>query len=1520
MRTLLKIRRNLIYALAAILMLVFVVVLAAGAFANEKNQNAEKGKILQFERINPVYSLNAYRDSEFEELGLPDTLRAVFEVSEEEKAEFKQEAPVADEYGDFSYYQYGYIAPTDETELRAESKPVIYTITYGDGSKAYRVYGSLKGEEPQFFECDEEGRITGKVGTISVKWDSSQFAEGKVGEEQRLTPAWSNDLTYDGESIYASITVSEMTKAEAEAASRHEPEEDMSVMAMATAGRAARGGTYQQAIEAITDYTSTSGNKDGGGGYSTGIPGSWKDYVNTIWMNKALPNFKFADSGVAEKWKWNGQVANRSGDPSTNPDAMPKNTGTATFYRTDVYSVQQFVYALEHVQRTSQINIKRDLDFNGEKYNWHENCVRLLKEKRLDLTINGNGHTLYNLFSYTGTDLQEGKDFTEGIRGSFLNFSMEYSKFNLRDLTFDSAFCAAFSKKGGGLFGYRNYTDKKGNKHNLTNVKVKNSLFYNGGECEQAKKDNPKYYDYGGHISAFGALGTSNNSGGEATINKSAVIDSYVYGADHVIGLLTRALYRMKAENTFVTGTLICGTGGHSAGFMSCQINGPSTAKNCFTNIDMYGSKTISGFDLTIAGTFENCFSTGKIEGYHELSAFQGSLGEGGTTVTNCYSTALVGMRSEAKVLSGFMLGSSGSNATITNCYAAGEVGNHTTAMGTDLTSTTAGGFSYTNTGRLTFTNCYYDKQTTAMREWVTSSRNTQKGQSLSGVTGVLTTDTDKGGNGLTGLPEAGKNGFQGFTGDAWHYEEGLYPQLKSIKDAAAAAWGSEEQAALARANSLVSVSTVFLDTWDTGYDWNSYGVRSKDEVPYARTPQEAFAAAGKEGAEKLDHLGSIYTYDTVREIISNFNSTDSARFDYAGRGNGYITKIENWKDNTTYASRKAFTIGGSDLPWEVNHSGMEWFNISRKSGNAAASRPIRLIAFMNVEAGEDKTLSVDETYDHRQDVELTIMNELTDDLVVGLDDDLVWATAAMQGYPGYQASPGEDGFGKLIGKGGKEEGLLQKHYYEVPTAITAFDASKDAWIYTEIWYTGKDGEKLQEPQSVKVTGKGTNGPIFSTTEEQWMGAVPIGMGMHAGMEFEISYYWMLRDGRYRTDSKIIKLTPGEYDLTEKVYNEDGSENNTALKLGTVSGSAVGVNDAASHNSELLNQLWGTDVLAAWHVASPDTSVISLGLEYSLAGNIVSSDPADRTKQPVIYNPQPGDKIKIAVPYYGYRTVEENAPGGEKYNRVVMEYDPMEVELTLEVKETEIGGEAIRYLAFDKGALYEESGWSSGLEEQGIKVEGEPFSNMQINEIEFDIEVKLVVATEYGLSLLKTDGSTGGPLAGVKFSLHEAPNGNKRTLEEVKALPKLSGPAATSADGVMNFSGMKMNKWYYLTETEALPGYADYSGMIRVYRDKAGKITMQPLNETGDAVGSAAVYSPDPNEGAGADTVKLELKARPQEEGGGVYVSTSVKNYQSVNMPETGGGGTHLLIFTGGAMLLTGMLLLISVRKKRAQI
>lgn len=342
---------------------------------------------------------------------------------------------------------------------------------------------------------------------------------------------------------------------------------------------------------------------------------------------------------------------------------------------------------------------------------------------------------------------------------------------------------------------------------------VKNSLFYAGGQNKAAADGRADYYYWGKHTSVFGYLGWTS-----AKLNKSAVIGCYVYGADHTSGVVARAFNGLQAERTFLTDTIICGTGGHSAGFISCQSEaGGSNIKNCFTNVDMYATKESGGFSYLTIGNFENCFSTGKLEGYESLAGFTAGpnpkySADNPVNYKNCYSTVLVGMRSESNIIGGFARGVEGT-AIYDSCYAAGEVGDYNTVTDMQAESTIAGGFSYDTSG-CTFNNCYYDKQTTAMRGWVTSKVNEQVSDGVSGIKGLLTTDTDKSGAGLAGEP--GDAGFTGFTDDsAWHYEEGLYPQIASIRNSSASDWGSQECADIAKANSLVSVSTVYLDTWD---------------------------------------------------------------------------------------------------------------------------------------------------------------------------------------------------------------------------------------------------------------------------------------------------------------------------------------------------------------------------------------------------------------------------------------------------------------------------------------------------------------------------------------------------------------------------------------------------------------------------------------------------------------------------------------------------------------------------------
>ena len=479
---------------------------------------------------------------------------------------------------------------------------------------------------------------------------------------------------------------------------------------------------------------------------------------------------------------------------------------------------------------------------------------------------------------------------------------------------------------------------------------------------------------------------------------------------------------------------------------------------------------------------------------------------------------------------------------------------------------------------------------------------------------------------------------------------------------------------------------------------------------------------------------------------------------------------------------------------------------------------------------------------------------------------------------------------------------------------------------------TKQNGTALDEPLSVKVTGNGTNGDVLTATEEQWMGVLPIGMGMHQGTEFEVTYYWMLEDGRYRTDSKTIELLPGEYDLIEKVFNEDGSQNSTALKLGTVTADNITVGSSTSHKDELLDNARGTQVVAAWINDNPDqTKVTSLSISFSLAGNAFHKPFNNLNKSPVIYNPKPGDEISIRVPYYGYTSyTESDTPGGGKYARVVTQYEPVDVDYVYKVKSERLAdGSIMNYLVFDKEATWHTNGWDKDLSEEGISFadpSAQPFANMSIMQIEHDIEVILTVSGEYGLSLKKTDGGTDQNLEGVKFNIYEAANDNKRTLAEVKALPvadATSGGAAltsegagTGSDGILNFKNLKMGKWYYLVETQPLDGYVEWNGMVRLYRDTEGVIRMRMLDENGNQVGKEAVYNPDPYAAKESGTVDLDINTWSEEMGGGSYVSTSVKNYQGVDMPESFGGGKEKYLFAGAAMTLLGLILL-SVMMRR---
>ena len=432
-------------------------------------------------------------------------------------------------------------------------------------------------------------------------------------------------------------------------------------------------------------------------------------------------------------------------------------------------------------------------------------------------------------------------------------------------------------------------------------------------------------------------------------------------------------------QNCFSVEGSVISAKGHSGAFTSCNggsgaTGTGSTFRNCFTNVDMYGETDTGAFNGVIhLGTqaMENCYSSGKVEGTSSIGGFTAGCGEGSgvgaspVAIRRCYSTAMAGGLSGGARLGSFLSGKIAQNMpgnmvpayTIQDCYAAGETGSFDTPVAAGTVGGFAGDMSTSGTfgkGTASFSNCFYDKQTTAMREWAS-------GQSISvaGITGVLTTDATKNSTLLTGLTSpSGSNGFTGFTDDSqWVFEPDHYPQLKVFADTATIEanftntnWMTRgELTNLIKAYSRASTSTVKLETWETGYD----GV----------TP-----------------LGPN-VYDTVRDVMLDFGMTQGADTAWRRVGNG--PTLANGTGNTTEINGVSLPVlrltpsggiyGGQYRARELQ-PGVEWLRVNAKVGTQVGTRALRVVPTSGLAAGPNAALvrGVVDTYDHRDGVRLS--------------------------------------------------------------------------------------------------------------------------------------------------------------------------------------------------------------------------------------------------------------------------------------------------------------------------------------------------------------------------------------------------------------------------------------------------------------------------------------------------------------------------------------------------------------------
>lgn len=959
------------------------------------------------------------------------------------------------------------------------------------------------------------------------------------------------------------------------------------------------GGANEQAMDAIVknqNILPTSGNTTFGS-----TPGAWLDYVRTRFRN-LYDAWTWASSPSSHgNWKFSGKtVSQYNGTVDSNPLRIPYRVGK----HWDVYSGEQLRYALAYFVNDDTIYLKGNLNLNGTNVNWGTLTIPNKK-----VTLDGGGHTIYNLGLLT----------TAYGRGA-LCAAPGGTLVTIKNLTFSDAkavFHVAAQKpsspgsaaNGAGRTGL--FVSNKRNAR-FEKVYIKNSLLAQTSPTKNA----------GGGLGAFGFI--TGGGGQTPVISKCSVEDTIIGGLGHP-GAFTTFADMLRIEWSCALNNHIFSLTTHHGGlFVSCNAY-PCYISNCISSGEMYSAQESGGFIGSCrGGTIENCAATGKLETYAKSGGFSFDA-TGAEYIKNCYTTVLVGLRSDVREMGGFIGGLwNGTNLLLESCFAAGEVGD----FSLDLSKSDgcgSGGFSQGEpTVPIRINNCYYDKQTTAMREWVTGSSKT-----LSGVTGLLTGTSPKNvtASNPRGYGMASGKDF-GLGTANWTYTADHYPQLKVFAGATAANWGSDVTANKVRACSLASTATVLLDTWERGYDWDQYGTRTTSTVSYDR------AAA--------DYHAGKTTYDTVREVILPFTATTG---DWVELVKGGVNASISDGTTTTTGIKDTIKIirltesGRVVCKGSVTNPGMNWFGVSQTAGGQTGSRPLRLISYMRMKAGNDASVEEGSRYDHRQDVELTMIHELKDNMIVGLKphENMDWSTAHRRGYPTVSDT----------------DGSLSTKYYKAPTdhknhLLTGFSASRGAVLNTEIWRLDYDSTPTY---SVKVTGKGTSsgdpGVAATVDELKWNGLVPFSTSDTESRVYEVSYYWMLRDGRYISDSKRVILNPGTRTLTVNAYDavDPGLPNSTSLRLGASIdlGPNTSYTLAQASTATTYPRSFGANATAAWSKAQEDISVSGIRIQFldnngnEIAGqNIHGTDLKEGT-----------DITLRQVPYY-YLTLVNDVVQGKR--------------------------------------------------------------------------------------------------------------------------------------------------------------------------------------------------------------------------------------------------------------------------------
>ena len=354
------------------------------------------------------------------------------------------------------------------------------------------------------------------------------------------------------------------------------------------------------------------------------------------------------DNGVPGAWKWSGATATLDApDGVRKPDSPLRKPyfNNRTYY---VYSGEQLKFAMDQFMGTSTplltraISIQADIDLNGQAGKvW--SCINYLNK----VDIQGNGHTIYNLRVDDSHESRTAPNTNENVYAAFIGraygLRMENLTFANANICGDYEFVDSKMTYGGryahssGIVGMLSTDGAVGAVDTqITDVTVKDSMIVGAAQV--------------------GALSgrTSTAFSHKIYLDHCYAENNICFGEQHVSSLCSSINNIYSAEYCYSVGSVVISTGGHSGGLFSCGA-GIDHVSDCFVDAQVYGNiqtgvfaGVMSGISGNTGTLYSRCYASGFVEGTEAMGGFIGEFDDSHVTFQDCYSTALVGLRSGA--------------------------------------------------------------------------------------------------------------------------------------------------------------------------------------------------------------------------------------------------------------------------------------------------------------------------------------------------------------------------------------------------------------------------------------------------------------------------------------------------------------------------------------------------------------------------------------------------------------------------------------------------------------------------------------------------------------------------------------------------------------------------------------------------------------------------------------------------------------------------------------------------------